>query len=378
MTTDHRFSSTVPATLQDVLQDSTPPTATGSPRLEFGAAGDTATELAEVLVRMRQALTALLRSPGVDQATARPLMLALANADHIAMQGRLLAKVASGAIRQNNTQTRMDRLLQEILAHQLKGRHQGRSVQSSLRPVNVLIDPDLAAALLGAVLDWGMGEGATLEVSLDIKEWPVQGQLRMRASGAGAGAPREHERLCWHLVTEICRTVGASVDRVQSSDQCLLSIEFARTVHELEGLSAMEVDVGAHSAVAGNTPALAGHRALIVTSDVRLREQIKRVCQGAGLSVDNVPSSQLAAQRCEQGMPDIIVVDERFNDERFEQLRLRLIQRQPNFPMVEITYSSDLPLSLEGWGTGGMTRVSRAHLAVELDQALALEMSKIL
>ncbi len=65
-----------------------------------------------------------------------------------------------------------------------------------------------------------------------------------------------------------------------------------------------------------------------------------------------VPSSQLAAQRCEQGMPDIIVVDERFNDDRFEQLRVRLMQRQPNFPMVEITYSSELPLSLEGWGDG--------------------------
>ena len=378
MTTHHRFSSTVPATLTDMLQDATPPPATDPARFEFGAAGDAATDLAEILIGLRQALTALLRSAGVDQATARPLMVAVANADHLAMQGRLLARVASGAIRQNNAPTRLDLMLQDTLAQQLKVRHEGRAVQRSIRPVNVLIDPDLAAALLGAVLDWGMGEGATLEVSLDIKEWPAHGLLRVQTSGTGAGTSREHERLCWHLVTVICRTVGATVERVRSAGRTLVLIEFSRTLHEVEGLSAMEVDIGASSAVAGNAAALAGHRALIVTSDVRLREEIKRVCQGAGLSVDNVPSSQLAAQRCEQGMPDIIVVDERFNDERFDQLRVRLMQRQPNFPMVEISYSSDLPLSLEGWGTGGMTRVSRRHLAAELARALALEMSKII
>ena len=46
--------------------------------------------------------------------------------------------------------------------------------------------------------------------------------------------------------------------------------------------------------------------------------------------------------------------------------------------MIEIAYASDAPLSLEGWGSGGMTRVSRVHLASQLPQALALEMSKIL
>ena len=119
MTTDHRFSGTVPATLTDMLQDATPPPATDPARFEFGAAGDAATELAEILIGLRQALTALLRSAGVDQATARPLMVAVANADHLAMQGRLLARVASGAIRQNNAPTRLDLMLQDTLAQQL-------------------------------------------------------------------------------------------------------------------------------------------------------------------------------------------------------------------------------------------------------------------
>ena len=117
---------------------------------------------------------------------------------------------------------------------------------------------------------------------------------------------------------------------------------------------------------------------MIVTSDVKLREEVKRLCGAMGLVVDNVPSSQLAVQRCESEAPDVIIVDERINDERFDQLRGDLTLKQANYPLVEIAYGGSPAQATVGWGGDNMTRVSRAELAAPLPRALALEISKLL
>jgi hypothetical protein len=92
--------------------------------------------------------------------------------------------------------------------------------------------------------------------------------------------------------------------------------------------------------------------------------------------VDNVPSSVLAAQRCAMDPPDVLIVDERFNDDRFHQLREQMSARHPDFPVVEIAYSGEA--SVAPWGSGGTTRVARLDLLKQLPQALILEMSKVL
>ena len=221
-----------------------------------------------------------------------------------------------------------------------------------------------------------------LEVSLEIKDWPAHGLLRIKTLQSDRTkdpTPEpDAEKLSWHLVTEIGRAVGATLDRVKSPGETLLMIEFPRTVREMDGLTAMEVELGIPSAIGTSSRVLAGHRALIVTSDVKLREEVKRICGAMGLVVDNVPSSLLAVHRCEAEPPDVIVVDERFNDERFDQLRLRLTHKQVNFPMVEIAYGGNSAQATAGWGGDTMTRVSRTELASQLPQALALEMSKTL
>lgn len=219
-----------------------------------------------------------------------------------------------------------------------------------------------------------------LDVSLEIKDWPANGLLRIKTLQSdrtkGPTPEPDAEKLSWHLVTEISRAVGATLDRVKSPGETLLMIEFPRTVREMDGLTAMEVELGIPSAIGTSSRVLAGHRALIVTSDVKLREEVKRICVAMGLVVDNVPSSLLAIHRCEAEPPDVIVVDERFNDERFNQLRLKLAHKQVNLPMVEIAYGGNSTQATAGWGSDTMTRVSRTELASQLPQALTLEMSK--
>ena len=352
----------------------------GMRRLEFEVTGAAASELATVLVKLRKALDALIGAGTLDRSQTRPIETAMEEAARIVMHGRLLAKIAGGSVRQNHAQTSLDQILWQALDKRMRHPDHGMQLQRHIKPVAVVVDRDMATALIDAVLDWALAPGKSIDVSLEIKDWPAHGLLRIHATEAVQVQEDvdEHERLSWHLVTELCRAIGATLDRVKSPGQTLVMIEFARTVRELEGVSAMEVDLGAASGSGNSARVLAGHRALIISSDVKLREEVKRICQDMGLDVDNVPSSLLAAQRCEQEQPDVIVVDERFNDERFGQLRARLLSRQANFPLIEIAYSCDAPLSLEGWGSGGMTRVSRVQLASQLPQALALEMSKVL
>lgn len=381
VTIDHRFSSTVPAPLDGVIETAAAvEPADAMRRLEFEVTGTAAAELATVLVGLRAALDALLADGTLNRTQARPMEVAMEAAARIVMHGRLLAKVATGSVRHNHVQTSLDQILRLALDNRLKSSGHGMEVRRRIKPVMVVVDRDLAAALVDALLDWALGPGKTVDVTLEIKDWPAHGLLRVNTTQEvrTEDVPDPQERLSWHLVTEICRAIGATLDRVQSAGQTLVMVEFPRTVREMEGISAMEVDLGAAGHAGDGARMLAGHRALIVSSDVKLREEIKKVCQDMGLTVDTVPSSTLAAQRCEQELPDLIIVDERFNDGRFGQLRARLASRQANFPSIEIAYSEDAALSLEGWGNGGMTRVSRKQLGSQLPQALALEMSKVL
>ncbi len=381
MTIDQRFSSTVPAPLDGMPEPvSVPDPGQGQRRLEFAVTGAAAAELATVLVKLRKALDALIAAGKLNRDQARPMELAMEEAARIVMHGRLLAKVAGGSVRQSQSQINLDQILRQALDKRMRHPDHGMQVLRHIKPVAVVVDRDMATALIDALLDWALAPGKTIDVLLEIKDWPAHGLLRIHATESVQvqDDAEENERLSWHLITELCRAIGATLDRVKSPGQTLVMIEFARTVREMDGISAMEVDLGAASGTGDSARVLAGHRALIISSDFKLREEVKRICQDMGLDVENVPSSQLAAQSCEAEQPDIIVVDERFNDERFSQLRARLLARQVNFPMIEIAYSSDAPLSLEGWGRGGMTRVSRVQLGSQLPQALALEMSKIL
>ena len=379
MTFDNRYSSTAPAPLEGIPQTPGPEEVAGEVRrAEFGAAGAVGAELTRVLVRVRMAMDALVKAHPAAAPHAVAVLHCIEDASRIARQGRLLARLAAGEVRHHNAPVRLDQLLNAQLDIRIQAIDPTVVLQRTITPATVIVDRDLVSALVEAALDATMAPGHRLEVSLHIKDRPAHAVLRI-----GAAAPMravaedpEHERLGWYLVSEISRLLGVTVDRVRSPGQTLMMFEFPRTVRELEGLTAMEVEMDLPSAAGDSSRVLAGHRALIISSDVKLREDAKRVCREMGMVVDNVPSSVLAAQRCAMDPPDVLIVDERFNDDRFHQLREQMSARHPDFPVVEIAYSGEA--SVAPWGSGGTTRVTRLDLLKQLPQALILEMSKVL
>lgn len=377
MTFDNRYSSTVPAPLEGM-----PPapgatdTAAEVRRMEFQAAGAVGAELVPVLARMRQALEALLQAHPMAAGQAAAVQRCVEDASRIARQSRLLARLAGGEVRHHNEPVRLDQLIETQL--QTRALPAGSPPVLRLVAATVIVDRDLASALVETALESALEPGHRLEVSLQIKDWPAHAVLRIGAVNPGLSVPEDagHERLSWYLVCELARLLGVTVDRVRSRGQTLVVFEFPRTVRELEGLTAMEVDMDLPSAPGDSSRVLAGHRALVISSDVKLREDAKRVCREMGMVADNVPSSALAAQRCAMDPPDVLIVDERFNDERFQQLREQMNTRQPGFPVVEIAYSGATRMA--AWGSGATTRVTRADLMLQLPQALVLEMTKVL
>lgn len=379
MTFDNRYSSTVPAPLDGMPPTPNPQEPAGERRrVEFEVAGAVGAELAPVLVRMRLAMDALVKACPAAAAHAGAVLRCVEDASRMARQSRLLARLAGGEVRHRNEPVRLDEILESLLATHVQAAGTSVTVQRAITPATVIVDRDLISALVDAALETAVEPGHRLELSLHIKDWPAHAVLRI-----GSAAPMQavsedpdHEHLSWYLVSEIARLLGVTVDRVRSPGQTLMLFEFPRTVRELDGLTAMEVEMDLPSAAGDSSRVLAGHRALIISSDVKLREDAKRVCREMGMLVDNVPSSALAAQRCAMDPPDVLIVDERFNDERFHQLREQLGARHPDFPVVEIAYSG--AASMATWGSGDTTRVTRADLSAQLPQALVLEMSKVL
>lgn len=380
MTFDHRYSSTVPAPLDGMpAPPPAPESAIDVRQAEFQAAGAVGAELNTVLVRMRRALEGLQRKHPEAAAACVVLQQGVEEATRIARQSRLLARLAQDAPRPRNEHVRLDQLLEAVLDARLQA---GPTVpcERAIAAATVHVDRDLTSALVEAALDAALSPGHRLEVALHIKDWPAHALLRIGALAPGVTDTQDdaHERVSWYLVCELARLLGVTVDRVRTPGQLQMVLEFPRTVRELDGLTAMEVDMDMPSALGDSPRVLAGHRALIISSDVKLREEVKRVCRDMGMVVDNVPSSALAAQRCAVDAPDVLIVDERFNDERFAQLREQMNQVRAHFPVVEIAYGSSSSPAMASWGSAGPARVGRGDLQSQLPQVLALEMSKAL
>ncbi len=375
MTSDSRFSTTQPAGLGGSGESS---------RADYALAGAMADQLAEPLKTMQRAIAAFIGSGKLTQLQAQPLGDAIELASRIVEQGRLLAQLANGEVRQTHEQLDLDQLMNRALdewGHWLRLR--GVEAYRNIKPVAVVADAQLLGALVDAALDWSATPGQRLVISLEVKNWPAHAVLRFKSNqtvkSGDRSAPEDEtpERLSWHLVSELASAIGATLDRVETADEVLVMLEFPRTVRQLEGLTAMEMDLGDGSWSGNPAKALAGYRVLIITADSGLREDVKLICKGLGLIVDSVPSGQMAERFCELERPELIVVDERCRDAAFDQLRDDLLRIHPNFPFVEISYDTNT-LLVSGWMAESMTRVNRNELAGQLPQALAIEMAKVL
>lgn len=351
-------------------------------RQELKLAGVIGSELSAPLAAMQYVLHEFTRTRSINRSQIMLLESSLEAARSVAMHSQQIARLAGGRLRQSHERLKLDELLRDALQQRSTVFHQrGIEVYQSLKPVEVIVDAGLLSSLIDTAIDWAMSVGHRLVVTLEMKNWPEHGMLLIKASdsvgggASGEGQP-ESDTLTWYLFTEIAKAMGVSIDRVTSTNESSLMVEFPRTVKRLEGLTAVEVDTGGDSMNSESKP-LAGHRVLVITDDERLRFDINLVCRSMGLVADAVPNTKQGVRFCELDAPHLVIIDQRVRDHIFEELRQDLRKTDPNFPFIEIASESNT-LEMAGWMSDSMTRVSRDSLRAQLASILVMELAKVM
>jgi hypothetical protein len=310
------------------------------------------------------------------------LRKAVSGAERIAKGSQQLSRLAGGRLRQSHERLRLHELVAQVLTEGASRlRREGVDVEPHLRAVEVIVDPGLLMSLIEAAVDWSAARGQRIQVWLDIKNWPQHAVLLFKVRPlvtAGAEPPPLEapvsDNLDWYLLMQLAQAMGVTVDREVVGDQTMLSIEFPRTVRQLEGLTAIEVDGGdgGHS----ETRPVAGHRLLLVSDDPGLKRELQEVCHHMGVVLDSTPTIRQAVRFCELDPPHLVVIDERLHDEQFDELRRDLLDHNVNFPFIEIAQGHNV-VEVASWMGDRMSRISRDALRSQLASILVMELAKV-
>ena len=236
-------------------------------------------------------------------------------------------------------------------------------------------------SLIEAALDWAVNMGQRLVVMLEMKNWPEYGVLLIKTSPIIASHVNneeiiEGENLGWYLLSETAHAMGVSVEKVISTQEVSLLIEFPRTVRRLAGMSAVEMDTGFDSIHSESKP-FAGHRILVITNDEHLRMEVMSIARTMGLVVDFAPTTTQGVRFCEMDPPHMIIIDQKLRNHVFDERRNDLRRTDPNFPFIEIALESST-LEVTGWMSDSMTRLGRDALRSQLPSIMVLELAKVI
>ena len=352
-------------------------------RLDLKLAGVIGSDLSAPLAAMQYVLHAFAHTQSINHSQITLLESSLQAARTIAMQSQQIARLAGGRLRQSHERLKLDELLRDALLQRTNiFRQRGVEIYQSLKPVEVIVDAGLLFSLIETAIDWAMSVGHRLVVTLEMKNWPEHGMLLIKASEAvgGGDSPEglaESETLIWYLFSEIAHAMGVSIDRVTSTNEVSVMVEFPRTVRRLEGLTAVEVETNDDYSVNSESKPLAGHRVLLITDDKKLRFDTELVCRAMGLVVDAALNTSQGVRICERDVPHLVIIDQRVRDHIFDELREDLRRTDPNFPFIEIATESNT-LEMAGWMSDSMTRVSRDTLSTQLSPILVMELAKVM
>jgi hypothetical protein len=338
-------------------------------------------ELARHAAAVDGVLQMFKRTKAITRGQMGTLRSASDAVQRIGIYSQQFTRLAGGRLRQSHERLSLDQLMQGVIAdNDWRYYDAGLHIEHRLQPVEVIVDPGLLVSLLEVAVDCAARYGQAIGIWLHIKNWPEYGVLTLKARPHVAvpqARPEEAEDpIEWVMLLQIAQAMGVLVTREVHADHTCLTMEFPRTVKQLEGLTAIEVDSGGDSTLMSESKPLAGHRVLLVTNDERLRWEVRDVCHDMRLVLDLAPSTAQAIRYCERDKPDMILVDERLHDEQFDLLRGDLLRYDVNFPCVEIATRPNV-MEMASWVGDRMSRVSRQDLRQQLPSMLAMELAKV-
>lgn len=374
------FEGTYPAALAEPKQRI--PAVVTTERKDLALVGDIGLTLSDSVLVIQRVIEGLALNGPATPAQIAQLTFALDSVRTVARHSQQIARLGSGNLRQSHEKLKLDTLVSDTLQERAPlFRQLGVQVQHGIKPVEVMVDAGLLVCLLDAALEWALSMGRKLIITLEMKNWPEHGVLQIRASDKPP--PEENSTtygeetgnaLTWALLAETAGAMGVLLDRRATADESVVTLEFARTVKRLEGLTAMDVDTG-YDTLAGDTRSIAGHRVLVVARDDVLRTEIENTARLMGLTTDFVTDTRNAVKFCHLETPHMVIIDERARDDAFDELCKNLRLTDSNYPLIEIVNQPNV-LETAAWMLESITRVSRASLRKQLGPILAMELAK--
>ena len=319
------------------------------------------------------------RTHSITRSQMGTLRQATAAMHRIALHSQQLSRLSGGRLRQSHERLGLDDLVRRVVAdNDWRYYESGLQLEQHLHPVEVILDPGLLMSLIEVAIDCAARHGQVIGLWLQIKNWPEHALLTLRSRHhvAPDAAPDEEESLEWVMLLQLSQTMGVIVERECFPDHVLLTLEFPRTVKQLEGLTAIEVDGGGDSSITDESRPLAGHRILLITADEGLRREVREICDSMRLMLDVSPTCGQAVRYCELDKPHMIMVDEKLHDAQFDLLRQDLLHYDVNFPCVEVASKPNV-IEIASWDGDRMSRISRDALRGQLPSILAMELSKV-
>jgi hypothetical protein len=347
--------------------------------------GEVAAPLTAAIERLEQ----LAATGRIDRQSLRALRHEVAAARGAAMTGQQLARYASGRLRQSHERVDLAGVVREVAAqraHDADSR--GLQLRQALKPADVIVDPTLAFSLVHATLDWAVALARSpIDLRLEHRAWPARARLSVRfvhrpPDEAGEQlvelAASTLDTLAWRLTQQIAWAMGLLVQRHDDASQTTLALEFPRTVNEeLEGVSAIEIDVEQGGGSSLNSKPLAGSHVLVVAGRRDMRLRVRDAIRHMGLIVDFVPSVDEAREFCRGGLPHAIVHASSLAGERFEALRDEIRREAAEFVFIEIVEEGQA-FEMTGFNGATRSRVGLDVLDASLPAALMFELSKSL
>lgn len=349
---------------------------------DYALAAAMGRQLSEPLGDMQTIVQALLDTGKISRRKVQMLLGGLARVRKLSMQSQQLMRLSQGPVRQSHERLRLDTVVREVLEEHAEVLHeQGVELVQRIRPVEIILDPGMVSALVSAALDCASVRGSRLLVTLEMRNWPEHGMLTFKTVQTVVS---DHQltvntgmvdTVAWSLLCETARATSVTLTHAEEPGHSTLSLEFPRTVRQLEGLTQADMDGGEDSQSHMDSKMVSGQRILLLTSDVALGQAASRICSHMGLVLDIATSSVRAVRHCEMGKPQLLIFDERDTDEMFDALRQDLQRLEPGFPMIGIADDANT-LAMSSWMGDSIARIGRSDLRAQLPQILALELTK--
>jgi CheY-like chemotaxis protein len=327
-------------------------------------------------------IDSLTRSGRIVRADLKALREEVRQARQAGMLGQQLSILASGAVRASPERLVLDETVQSVLgqrASEVTDREV--SVTVATERAEVMADPTLMFCLLNALFDWALvnstghcefktGAGAVAG-SLQVEcRFEPRGSESLTIDLAEAVRPPRLNALAWRILEQTALALGVSMHVQDDSPGVVLTVQFSRAAQDAVPTVAEEGFVAKR-----NSRPLAGSQVLVISSRREMRVQIRDALRSMGLMIDFVSSISEAAEYCQGGAPDAVIVEAIQRGERFTKFRAELRASAPDSAFVEIVEQGH---TFEKSGSGGVDlgRVGRDIIDTALPAALLHELSQ--